>query len=67
VKVWVVLRYYDYEGHGVPLGVFSSLELAHDALCAESDNENCEIYEYVLDAGEGNELFASDFPRKEQP
>ncbi len=57
MKVWVVLPGFDYEGHGEPLGVFTRLEFANEAMAKALDSEDdgfkadyFDIYEYELDS-----------------
>ena len=49
MKVWLVIGGWDYEGYAMPEGVFSTEELAKEALARVRGYDDKEIVEYEID------------------
>ncbi len=50
MRVWVAVGWWDYDGYDEPIGVFSTEELARDALAKNATNYDGKgVYECELD------------------
>ncbi len=49
MRVWVAIYGYDYEGYCEPIGVFTTEELAQEALKKKGFGDNRDVFEYEID------------------